>query len=244
MVVMVQIQKGEPFLETQCIACGHKLKLSQMNSLLCTGLQTHVTSITLTYILYRIDYVSVLWQLSGSADNADSFAKKAQFLLDGPLGGDATAVGTTASVSDLSNVNSCFVSTSLLQRFNSSMLRDFTPLAVVGDGNCLFRAVSLGLYGMEDRHMELRAKAAIEIGIHQDWYNKASRQFCAPFKDDPFVLLPDYAELCKQVSTSGEHVGILCALALSAVCCCKIQLYFPPLNPVEASCRAGQRVSL
>jgi len=74
------------------------------------------------------------------------------------------------------------------------MLRDFTPLAVYGDGNCLFRAVSLGLYGTEERHVELRAKAAIEIATQQEWYDKANKQFCASFKDDPFVLLPDYAE--------------------------------------------------
>jgi len=60
--------------------------------------------------------------------------------------------------------------------------------------------------------------------------NLSSPQFCAPFKEDPFVLLPDYAELCKQVSTSGDHVGIPCALVLSAVCDCKIQLYCPSLN--------------
>jgi len=94
-------------------------------------------------MLCRVDYVSVLWQLSAFADNATSFAEKAPFLLDGPLCGNAMASGTTASVSDLSNVNSCFVSSTLLQRYHSSMLRDFTPLAVYGDGNCLFRAVSI-----------------------------------------------------------------------------------------------------
>jgi len=177
-----------------------------------------------------VDYSSILGQLSACADNVDVFALTAKCVLDGPLSGNVMARGATASLPEQAKFKSCYVSTCLLQRYHSVMQSDFTPLAVYGDGNCLFRAVSLALYGTEERHLELRAKAAIEIAMHREWYDTESKKFCAPFKDDPFVVLPDYVQLCKQVSTRGEHVGILCALALSAVCGCKIQMYFPPLN--------------
>uniref|UniRef100_A0A8D9AAQ5 OTU domain-containing protein n=1 Tax=Cacopsylla melanoneura TaxID=428564 RepID=A0A8D9AAQ5_9HEMI len=35
----------------------------------------------------------------------------------------------------------------------------FNIQRIVGDGNCLFRSVSLYLYNTQDRHMELRAEA-------------------------------------------------------------------------------------
>ena len=44
--------------------------------------------------------------------------------------------------------------------------RQFGPFKVcnvLGDGNCLFRALSLSLYGSEERHMKLRRKAAIWV---------------------------------------------------------------------------------
>jgi len=161
----------------------------------------------------------------------DLFQLTAKSLLDVTLAGNGLASGTDTALPELAKSKSCSVSCALLERFHNVMLRDYTPLDVTGDGNCLFRAVSLGLYGTEECHKELRAKAAIEIAMHQEWYDKSSENFCAPFKDDPFIVLPTYSELCTQVGKNGTHVGILCALALSAVCGCKLQLYFPPVSP-------------
>jgi hypothetical protein len=39
---------------------------------------------------------------------------------------------------------------------------------VAGDGNCLFRALSVGLYGHENNHLELREKACTYLQGHPD----------------------------------------------------------------------------
>jgi len=200
---------------------------------------------TLAYC--RTDYASILRQLSTCADSPERYQAKARFLIEGPLFENVLTSFSTATLTDVDRFQACEVSTYLLERYHKVMLRDFKPLAVFGDGNCLFRAVSLGLYGTQERHVELRAKAAIEVAMHPEWYDKNCANFCAPFKDDPFIVLPDYVELCNQVSTSGCYVGILCALALSAVCECKIQMYFPPLNASFTSqpltqCLTGRNV--
>lgn len=42
----------------------------------------------------------------------------------------------------------------------------FNIRRIVGDGNCLFRSVSLYLYNTQDKYMELREKAVLDIRRH------------------------------------------------------------------------------
>lgn len=49
-------------------------------------------------------------------------------------------------------------------------LDNILPVRVVGDGNCLPRAVSVLAFGNENRHQELRARITIELAIHEDTY--------------------------------------------------------------------------
>ena len=44
------------------------------------------------------------------------------------------------------------VSETLLQMFHSALLFDFCPARVDGDGNCMYRAVSLAMSGTENYH--------------------------------------------------------------------------------------------
>jgi hypothetical protein len=49
--------------------------------------------------------------------------------------------------------------------------RNYIPMIqTIGDGNCLFRAVSNCLYGIEDFHVEIRARAMIELLFNVDSY--------------------------------------------------------------------------
>jgi len=102
------------------------------------------------------------------------------------------------------------------------------PLALYGDGNCQFRAVSLEQYGMQEH----RTKESMEIAMHQEWYDEWNEWavFNVPSNTvgsmtitvNISVVLPDYVELCKQASTSGSDVSTMCvcvcAPALSVVC--------------------------
>ena len=43
----------------------------------------------------------------------------------------------------------------ILRCYNPIVLADFQPKRVAGDGNCMYRAVSLGMFGTEEYHLIL-----------------------------------------------------------------------------------------
>ena len=47
--------------------------------------------------------------------------------------------------------------------FHPALLGNFYPASVVGDGNCMYRAVSRALRGTENHHVLLRLNTALEI---------------------------------------------------------------------------------
>ena len=124
----------------------------------------------------------------------------------------------------------CRRATELLQRFQPSILQHRVPLQVQGDGNCLFRSVSLLLYGNEEHHELLRLRTAVEVLKYPQWYD-ISREDCrCPFKNEVELVLPDYYRLCCEASTVGSECDVMILYALSSVIGRPIQSYFPPLN--------------
>ena len=72
-----------------------------------------------------------------------------------------------------------------LMEDNRLRIRDkFMPVSVGADGNCLFRAVSLSLFGSENEHEQLRLRVFIEVARHRDFYDSSSSAFHASFKAD------------------------------------------------------------
>ena len=63
---------------------------------------------------------------------------------------------TTAGIEDS-------VSVAILHMFHGVMLDAYSPRQVVGDGNCLYHAVSLALYGTESLHIYVRLLTSIEL---------------------------------------------------------------------------------
>ena len=53
--------------------------------------------------------------------------------------------------------------TEILRMFHPAALNDFSHRAIRGDDNCLYRAVSLALYGNENCHLQLRLFTALEL---------------------------------------------------------------------------------
>ena len=45
-----------------------------------------------------------------------------------------------------------------------------SPIETVGDGNCLFRSLSIVLFGNEDNHRELRVRTVVELSSHAHLY--------------------------------------------------------------------------
>jgi hypothetical protein len=49
---------------------------------------------------------------------------------------------------------------------NDLASRKLQAVDVIGDGNCLFRALSVGLYGDESHHLQLRQDTATHLSLH------------------------------------------------------------------------------
>ena len=44
------------------------------------------------------------------------------------------------------------------------------PVRVIGDGHCLFRSFSLLIFGTETNHIEMRARASVELICNTEYY--------------------------------------------------------------------------
>jgi len=72
----------------------------------------------------------------------------------------------------------------------STLTNQYIAASVAGDGNCLFRAVSLALFGRESAYDQLRLLAVIEVLTHRDFYDVTSSQFYEPYCKDLHLVLP------------------------------------------------------
>ena len=68
-------------------------------------------------------------------------------------------------------------SVGILKMFDANVLTEYSPRATYGDGNCLYRAVSLALYSA-DLHDVMRLLTALEIVEHPEEYNRQSPAYC------------------------------------------------------------------
>ena len=51
----------------------------------------------------------------------------------------------------------------VLEYFHPAMARSHVPVSTIGDGNCLFRTVSLAMFGTQNYHQLIRLMTAIEM---------------------------------------------------------------------------------
>ena len=92
---------------------------------------------------------------------------------------------------------------------------EYRALMVAGDGNCLYRSVSLLLYGTDSYHELLRLTTAVEILSNQQWYDTTHPNCRCPFNDERRLFLPDYQQLCADTATDGTYSDMLTMYALS-----------------------------
>ena len=78
-------------------------------------------------------------------------------------------------------------SVDLLTDHCPSLLTQFVPANVYGDGNCLYRSVSLAVYGTESEYAHIRLLAAIESVLFSELYDSTSADYYAPFTADNIV---------------------------------------------------------
>ena len=101
-------------------------------------------------------------------------------------------------------LRACDKAVALLRRTQPSILSHYVPVSVLGDGNCLFRSVSLFCYGSDVMHCSLRARAAAELLLHPDWYDQDRADSRHPLRGVGDVLLHSYEDECLHAACLGE----------------------------------------
>lgn len=129
------------------------------------------------------------------------------------------------------------------------------PLKTEGDGNCLYRAVSLMCSGSESHHMELRARTTCELVLHPDFY--VSLEKCSALDPDgklmknfvvassqnfPQVSHTDsHSHVCKTVfemdclesSVDGTWTGMWHIYGIASVLGMPVQSIYPNFSSVK-----------
>lgn len=127
------------------------------------------------------------------------------------------------------------VTMDLLNDHHSWLLAKCFPISVVGDGNCLFRAISLLVYGNECHHLHLRLLSAIEVIMNRELYDSSSSHYYAPFAADPFLLVSPYNILVRDICKLNTYCDMLSILAASTVTCRPIQTLWPRFPDEEGN---------
>jgi len=112
-----------------------------------------------------------------------------------------------------------------LQDTSVALLRDncpwilakYVPWDVGIDGNCLFRSVSLALYGTESFYMPLRVLCLIDVLQNSALYDIESSSFYSPSAADVLLCLPNYDAFVHNVARDGGYSSMLTVLAVSSV---------------------------
>ena len=111
------------------------------------------------------------------------------------------------------------------------MNTDVYPLQTLGDGNCLYRAVSLALTGSQDYHTTLRLMTALELIENRQTYD--TRRKHNDFLKDTRIVTSDYHKLVKDAIIKNSYAEMAHIYAISASLGMGISSYYPPqLNPI------------
>lgn len=124
------------------------------------------------------------------------------------------------------------LSCDILQQLNPAVLKSFLPLHVVGDGNCLYRAVSLNLFGSDIYHKELRFLMMLEILDNISFYDVTSHNHIDLIKDFR-IITPTFRELCQNGSSMGSFADVMNVYALSSVVKKPIKMFMPSTGPLD-----------
>ena len=84
-----------------------------------------------------------------------------------------------------------------------------TPQQVVGDGNCLYRSVSLAAYGTEKYRLNSRLCMVLEMLENSIYYNINSRNFQDMIKDDRIIQV-SFKEFCVNSSSLYAYADMIC----------------------------------
>lgn len=142
------------------------------------------------------------------------------------------------------------VATGILQSFQPAMLVCHRPLSVLGDGNCLYRALSRGLIGNESLHFHIRLLTVLEMISHLEFYDSSSPHFIDLVKGIRIVS-DGFDSLLQSAVSPGGYGQMLHIFAASASLAIALRSHCPTTpNPhmlsepfTRAICGRGVQVS-
>ncbi|GFO46821.1 hypothetical protein PoB_007332600 [Plakobranchus ocellatus] len=106
-------------------------------------------------------------------------------------------------------------------------LQGYKPQKVQADGNCFYRAVSLGCFGTDKFHTLLRMLSRIEVLLHPKAYDISHNDYIDIF-EDPHHAHYSYDELCESISKDGVYSCMLAVACTKSVIGKGIMTYYPP----------------
>ena len=90
----------------------------------------------------------------------------------------------------------------ILNMFHPVLATEFQALYVTGDGNCMYRAVSLALFGNQKHYLQLRFLTAMEITQNRNYYDQQNQQF-VDLINNIRVVSSDYDSLLEAACCPG-----------------------------------------
>ena len=127
-----------------------------------------------------------------------------------------------------------------------------TPVVVRGDGNCLYRSMSLLLCGKEDLHTELRSRVVCEMVLGNEFYTSGAAVSCeqvaakeivkkiaavsASFQqgqslEDDDTVSKIFQDECIATTKSGTYSSMWHLQALASAVVCNIHSVYPNVAP-------------
>ncbi|CAM1320383.1 Uncharacterised protein g7464 [Pycnogonum litorale] len=116
-----------------------------------------------------------------------------------------------------------YVSMSYLEE--SGVAASKIPLSTTGDGNCLFNAISLSLYGHERHATEIRVRTCIELIKNEKWY---SEEYGAA--EILKLVSPDMKNACLDTAIKGQYSSAFTIAAAASAIGVSITSIYPPRN--------------
>jgi len=128
-------------------------------------------------------------------------------------------------------------SAQILHKFHGSMLETYDPLTVADDGNCLYRAASLAMFGTQDKHLYLRLCTAMELITYQRHYDLSTND---AHPDFTAIQPSPFESLLNDALTPGAYAEQAHIYALSAALGVMIESYMP--SPLPSSLNPYSRI--
>lgn len=100
-------------------------------------------------------------------------------------------------------------------------------LKMVGDGNCLYRAISKSITGTERYHKLIRLETALELIIFSDKYDSNSKTKL-DFLTDNRIITSNVIKLIEDAIRLGSYSELAYIYAISSFLGQPIRSYYPP----------------